>query len=113
MKVSASGYDSDTCRVPVGTVCPVDPEGDLSASQYRVKQGGTVMLSWKDVIGVHTSCSVVNAPSCALGSVTSCGIPDGFCPSPTINTQTTFTLKCDGVNVDSVTIDVVPDFEPF
>jgi hypothetical protein len=112
MRVSASGRNSGTCNVTIGADCGASPSGTLTAAPARVKQGGTTTLSWSDVKGVHTSCSIIGAPACAVPTPnSSCDLSSASntCTSPAINTQTTFTLRCDGTDVDSATVDVIPN----
>ena len=42
-----------------------------------------------------------------------CEVSNGSKDSGAITTQTTYVLRCDGVDVDSVTIDVIPKIEEF
>lgn len=91
------------------------PELSIEASQTRVRSGQSVNLEWtaRGVIGNGTECTVVGpgvswrsavtvAPACSAGGTA----------SPTITTQSTYTLTC-GAATDSVTVNVIPNFQEF
>jgi hypothetical protein len=107
--VQSGTQTSSNCNLTVSGDCGTTPSGTLSADRTRVKKGDTVILKWSNVKGV-TSCSITGAPACAITTNATCDASGvSTCASPVITTQTEFTLTCNGTNVDSVIVDVLPN----
>ncbi len=113
MRVSSTPYTSSICSVDVGTTCEPTPSGTLSLSHGRVKQGDTATVTWGNLTGVHTSCSITSSSgddSAVPAPSAACEVSGGSRTTAAITTQTTYNLVCDGAVIDSAVIDVVPSF---
>ncbi len=119
---ATSGAQSDSASCAPVTIsvpgsCAGGPTGSLAANPDRVRSGETTTLSWSGVASVDTSCVIRNSVNGSTIPVTapdaSCNVTNGSTPSPAITQQTTFTLRCDGVDVDSVTVNLLPGFTEF
>lgn len=99
-----SPTDTDT---DIAVVTTTNPTGDIEAQDDRVLQGGSTFLDW--------SCY----PEALSGSVSSTNdftastVSGTDVPSMQINSQTVFTLYCDGVEVDSDIVNVAVNIEEF
>jgi hypothetical protein len=87
----------------------------ITATPARVRQGQTTSLSWSasGVNGQDATCSVTGPGvswSTPVTASPSCGASGGA--TPTITTQSTYTLTC-GNQTQSVTVNVVPNFDEF
>jgi hypothetical protein len=119
MSVSASQTGTmSTCPVVAvggGGACSGPSAGTITANPNRVQPGDTSLLTANvSNIGSAASC-IVTGPgvsrtitptpgSCTVGTTIT---------TPPIVTQSTYRLNCGGVDVDSVTINVIPKFEEF
>lgn len=87
------------------TVNVVVPTVDISVSPDRVTAGGSVNVSWTS--SQATSCTVSGTNGFASSGLTGTNVSSG-----PINTQTTFTVTCDGAAAtDYAIVNVVPFFE--
>jgi hypothetical protein len=121
MSVGASGAAATaTCPfVAVATTwCTAStPVLSLTASSARVKSGNTTTLSWSasGVNGQNATCTVTG-PGVSWTSPVSvapvCSVPSGSA-TPTITTQSTYTLNCGGGQTKSVIVNVIPNIIEF
>lgn len=76
------------------------PEVDIKAAPPLVKRGGATTITW----------SSVGANVCAVsGSGLSSALKNGS-KTVTVENQTTYTITCNGVSTDSVTVGLIPEF---
>ncbi len=117
MRVYASGHNAGICSVTVAGACATNPSGKLTASTNRVKSGTTLTLSWADIGGTRTSCSLTgsNGDNYTISSPPdgACSVASGSRTSAAVTARTTYNLVCDGEIVDSEIIDIIPKIEEF
>lgn len=117
MEVRANGATRPaSCPAVVVSLCPGTPSVDLTADQTRVNVGESTMLRWNQISAVSKNCRVVRATDGAVLRTmdsNSCIVPGGSVSTGAITTQTTFSMVCDGVTLDSVIINVPVEIKPF
>jgi hypothetical protein len=87
----------------------------ITATPNRVRSGQSVALAWSatGINGENASCTV-SGPGVSWSSAVT-GVPEcsaSGSATPTITTQSTYTLTCAGVS-ESVTVNVIPNFQEF
>lgn len=87
----------------------------ITATPTRVRAGQTATVTWSatGVNGQNATCSVSGPGvswSSAVSPVPQCSASGSA--TPTINTQSTYTLTCGGAS-ESVTVNVIPNFQEF
>ncbi len=112
--VSSGSFTSTACNVRVTGAgsCSASPAGSLTADAGRVRQGTSTTLRWSAITGVHTSCSVTNTAA-TITPNENCDASASSVSSGPVTTQTTYVLRCDGIDLDSVTVDVLPVIQEF
>ena len=97
-------------------MCTGTPAVDIAASATRVQPnpGGTPFnLTWNAQNTPAASCTITGTNGYTNTVVpNTCAVAPGMANGLTIDTQTTFTMNCDGVK-DSVTVNVIPKFIEF
>jgi hypothetical protein len=114
---AASAAQCPLVTVAAGWCTTGTPTLTITASPARVRAGQTSTVTWSaaGVNGQNANCTVTGpgiswgptvvsaAPVCsASGSATA-----------TINTQSTYTLTCDGAQPKTATVNVIPNFQEF
>lgn len=107
---------SATCpfvTVTSPTACAGTITATLTATPSRVRSGGQTTLSW-NASGVNTSCTVTGTGGFTqTTTATSCTVPTTVV-TRTIATQSTYSISCDGgPALDSITVNVIPNFQEF
>lgn len=113
MFVSGQNVISQPVACPsVSGVCP-NPTATITANPTRVRIGQTSTITW-NATGVDGSCTVSGPGVNQTVTGGSCVIPTGSA-TPTISTQSTYRITCDGDSNHSaqVIVNVIPEFEEF
>ncbi len=104
-----------TCISPGGnssgsaTVTVVQPSLSITASPSKVRAGNPTTLTWSATNVTANSCTVSSSPSGVFSSSAASGTG-----SPTVNSATTFTLRCSvpsGSVSQSVTVNLLPHID--
>ena len=118
MNVRASGTAVSYCpnvSVTANWCTTSTPNLTLTATPSRVRSGQSVALAWSatGVNGQNATCTV-SGPGVSWSSAvtTSPSCSTSGSANTTIQTQSTYTLTCNGVS-ESVTVNVIPNFEEF
>ena len=116
MQVSAAGAPAQaTCPAVIVTeapLCPGTKVANIDASPLRVRAGETTTVTWS-ASAIDTNCLITGPGYSQTVTAVSCVIPDGT-TTRTVTTQSQFTISCDnGAAVDSVIVNVIPEFEEF
>ena len=116
MQVTAAGAPAQaTCPAVIVTeapLCPGTKVANIDASPLRVRAGQTTTVTWS-ATAIDTNCVITGPGYVETVTAVSCVIPDGR-TTRTITTQSQFTISCDnGAAVDSVIVNVIPEFEEF
>jgi hypothetical protein len=101
--------------VNIGSTCGGSPTATITASAPRVIAGSTVHLTWS-ANNVVSSCTVTGPSFTQTITASSCTLTtSGSSPDPTVNTQSTYCIVCDGdqSTKQCVTVDVVPKIIEF
>jgi hypothetical protein len=119
--MTAKGSNTVAANCPMVSVAATwcttaTPALSITASSVRVKAGQTATISWSasGVNGQNATCTVTGPGvswSSAVSAAPVCSVPSGSA-TPTINTQSTYTLSC-GSQSKSVTVNVIPNFTEF
>lgn len=107
---------SATCpyvTVTSPAACTGTVTATLTANPSRVRSGSPTTLTW-NAGGVNTSCTVTGTGGFTqTTTATSCTVPTTVV-TRTIATQSTYSISCDGGPVlDSITVNVIPNFQEF
>jgi hypothetical protein len=99
--------------VTVGNSCSGNPAPTISASPTRVIAGNSTTISWGGS-NVNTSCTITGPGVNATASASTCNAT-GSVQTPTINTQSTYCVVCDGnqSTKQCVTVNVAPKIIEF
>ncbi len=116
MVVSKAGFLPASCPfVAAGDAVQSCTGGTatISASPSRIRPGQTTTLTYA-ASGVNTFCTISGPGVSRIVDANSCTVPSGTVSTPAINTQSTYTISCDGGTVtQQAIVNVVPYFKEF
>lgn len=118
MNVRASGTAVSYCpnvSVAANWCTTGSPDLTITATPARLREGQSTVLTWSatGVNGQSATCTV-SGPGVSWSSAVSAApvCSASGTANPTIQTQSTYTLTCNGVS-ESVTVNVIPNFTEF
>jgi hypothetical protein len=109
----AGGTCNPIGSVTVGGGACTSPRGTLSAAPTRVQMGQGSLISYSNISGITTSCTLTGPGVNRTIPAASCAVPDGTAPTGALTTQSTYILTCDGVERARTIVNVLPKFQNF